>query len=203
MGPPRGFNGHYRGPHDGREGPAARWRRGTTNIWGSNLFGAQAHVLEWDDDKSRIERAVGAFPCVGLDMVNFVHEQWGEPLGVHLFNHTIEAQPVMGSWFAQALGLQRKDWNNVPYVKTMAWLLDHGCPWDVTVCASAVARSEFGVLLWLRSQDPPCPWRLHTLWVSRLKVITQREGYPAGFYPDHITHAMYTYIHEQHFPAHK
>jgi len=36
------------------------------------------------------------------------------------------------------------------------------CPWSEQTCASAAAWGHLHVLMWARSQHPPCPWDEHT-----------------------------------------
>jgi len=48
------------------------------------------------------------------------------------------------------------------HFELLQWLTQHGCPWDEVVCEQA-AENHWEILVWLRSQTPPCPWDLEEI----------------------------------------
>jgi hypothetical protein len=42
--------------------------------------------------------------------------------------------------------------------KTLKWLRKHKCPWNSESCEIAASTENLKILIWLRKQNPPCPW---------------------------------------------
>jgi hypothetical protein len=45
---------------------------------------------------------------------------------------------------------------------SLAWMRGAGLEWHAQICIAAAGGGQLGILKWLRSQDPPCPWDEHT-----------------------------------------
>merc|ERR1711981_366857 len=55
------------------------------------------------------------------------------------------------------------------HIHLLKWFRSEGFVFDEKTCAAAASRPDLSTLIWLRIQDPPCPWDGST-WIGAIQA---------------------------------